>query len=319
MNKDFFHEPNQKKAIFIIVLSVIKRGRIMCYSKIKPFFLIFVVLCLCGYRIFSYFSDQENIYYYWDKILDKNSKPFHISQKEFVTKNREGYCWRDKKYYSEKKLKNKALVQFSSTLLNEIKKARNEELIKDGGDIERESAYFCKKDKVGCNLWFAPGRHTTEELKQYLLNNIPFSPRDEEELRKFNVKEIVNPDNLEMNINFFTEYALFGNSFLTSYILGSDCCSVITKQEFSKIKGYRIISAADNFSKGGKKPSEVIAEDYGIGNYYLSLNYFYYDMELLDSLENRDFKYARRFRNIKRVYFLSNCGDLLFKPYYSFN
>ena len=277
------------------------------------------MMAYVNYPIYKQYKAEKEKYRYWNELVAKNPKSSNISKEEFITKNKEGYCWRDKKYYSKKELKDKAMVQFTLTLLNEIERARNEELIKDGGEIERESEYYCKKDKVGCNLWFAPGEYTNESLKKYLVDNMPASPIKEEELIKFNVKEIIKPKDLRTYSTTSNQYALFGNSFLTNYILGSDCCSVLSKQDFSAITGYRKISGADNFSEYGDIPAGEIVENYGVGNYYLAVTFFYYDVEIIGRDKNNHTKYARRFHDVKRFYFLSNCGDLLFKPHYSFN
>ena len=290
-------------------------------SKAMKIFTGIFLTCAIGWIAYvnsPIYAEREK-YRYWNELVAKNSKPWNVSKEEFIAKNKAGYCWRDKKYYSEEELKSKAMIQFTSTLLNEIEKARNEELIKDGGEIERESEYYCKKEKTGCNLWFAPGEHTNKELKKYLVDNMPASLIGEEELIKFNVKEIVKPRDLKKYSKTSGKYALFGNSFLTNYILGSDCCSVLSKHDFSAITGYRKISAADNFSEQGNIPAGEITENYGIGNYYLAVTFFYYGVEIIGNDENHHYKYARTFNDIKRFYFLSNCGDLLFKPYYSFN
>ncbi len=278
-----------------------------------------LLVCVVGLVVYLPFYKQQEKYRYWNELIDKNSKPWSVSEEEFIAKNKAGYCWRDKTYYSAKELKDKAMVQFISTLLNEIERARNEELIKDGGEIEGGTKYYCKENKMGCSLWFAPGENKNEYLKKYLLDNIPLFSRYDEELIKFNAQEIIEPKDLKAYSSNINEYALFGNSFMSSYVLGSDCCAVIYKDEFSKIAGYREISGADNFSESGEIPVGEIIENYGVGNYYLSVSYFYYISKIIGFDENKQAQYKRHFDDIKDLYFLSNCGDLLFKPYYSFN
>ncbi|MFD1805347.1 hypothetical protein ACFSAV_02995 [Pasteurella oralis] len=276
--------------------------------KVVNFFCVLILF----YYLFWGMSWNE--YSYFNQLVSKNSKPFFISQAEFVKKNKDGYCWRDRKYYSLDELKDKAMVQLSSILLYEIYSARNEKLVKDGGEIEKESAYFCKKNKEVCSLWFVAGDYTNEKLKKYLLNHFPLSPINKEVLEAFYANEVITPEYLEDYISNGNQYALFGNSFLNNYMLGSDCCAVI-KDKPPEFKNYRLITGESNFSKRGNIPEKVDIKAYGIGIYYFYLDYFYYFVS--ESFEGGKHHYVREFNDIKDVYFLSNCGDILFKPYYS--
>lgn len=286
-----------------------------------------LVLSLLGYGTFSYFSDIANKrndektdeYRYWHELVAKNPKPEDVSQAEFILKNKEGYCWRDKTYYSEKELKERAMVHFSETLLNHIRRAKEEKLIIDGDYIEQGSADYCKKSKSGCRLWFMPTNQTNQDFQQFLTDNRNYSPLYTNYLIDHNAKEIFTPVDLIYYTRKSDKYALFHNGYSLSMILGADCCSIVKQADVKAIPKKRLISAADNFSDQGEIPTDINEiTEYGVGVYYFSADYFSYGYLKETIGQDGRIKYEPDFYNIKSFYLLSNCGEVLFKPYYSF-
>ena len=84
------------------------------------FFSMILLILLAGVVSYFYLYDKKEVdnYRYWNELVAKNPKPENVSEEEFIAKNKAGFCWRDKKYYSEKELKDKAMVHFSKTFLH---------------------------------------------------------------------------------------------------------------------------------------------------------------------------------------------------------
>lgn len=285
------------------------------------FFSVILLVLLAGVVSYFYLYDKKEVdrYRYWNELVAKNPKPENVSEKEFIAKNKAGFCWRDNKYYSEKELKDKAIVDFSKTFLHYIQLAKDEKLVRDGGDIAQESAYYCKKSDTGCRLWFIPTTKTNQDFKNILLNDYRDSPYHMEYLRGLYAREIPTSDTLADYINLYDSYAIFHNGFEEQrIILGADCCSVLREKDIRKIpKG--IIYGAENYSDESEIPPNIQdVTEYGIGVYYLSVNGFYYNIAQKDYYAEREQdRYQARFHDIRDFYFLSNCGELLFKPYYA--
>lgn len=140
-----------------------------------------------------------------------------------------------------------------------------------------------------------------------------------EYLRGLYAREIPMSDTLADYINLYDSYAIFHNGFEDQrIILGADCCSVLKEKDIRKIpKG--IIYGAENYSDESEIPPSIQdVTEYGIGVYYLSVNGFYYNIAQKDYYAEREQdRYQARFHDIRDFYFLSNCGELLFKPYYA--
>lgn len=291
-------------------------------NGMKKFYLGFFCLILFIVGIVWYYpiyKAESDPYRYWNELIAKNRKPENVSQAEFVAKNKEGYCWRDEKYYSEKELKDKAMVHFSETFLHYIKLAKEEKLVRDGGDIVGESAFYCKKSDAGCRLWFVPTDKTNQDFKNILLNDYRDSPHYIKFLQKLNSKEVPNPKTLADYMTSHDKYAIFHNGFEEQYIiLGSDCCSILKEEDIKKISK-SITYGADNYSQQSEIPADIQdVTEYGIGVYYLSVDHFSYRIAQENYYAEREQdRYRAYFDDRRRFYFLSNCGDVLFKPYYS--
>lgn len=294
------------------------------------FALVFLLLALSyliaisgfGYLFFSYFlnsgDDDKQEYHYWHELIAKNPKPENVSQAEFIVKNKEGYCWRDRTYYSEKELKERAMVHFSETLLNHIQRAKEGKLTKNNGGVERKSAQYCRENETECALWFAPTEETNKDFKQSLINNPTYSPRNIITLNNFNSKQVWNPVDLAYYISSSDSYALFHNSYPLNMIFGADCCSIATEADIKTTPKKTLVSTADNFSAQGEIPPDINdITEYGVGVYYFSADYFSYNT--IKENVNNQVKYKNTFYDMNDLYFLSNCGEILFKPFYKIN
>ncbi|WP_370386141.1 hypothetical protein ABW387_17180 [Snodgrassella alvi] len=94
-------------------------------KKIKKTKYIVIVLSMIliiagGFKIKKLYYERPP-YHFWYELLKNNSKPFYISQNEFEEKNREGYCWRDRKYYTKKELWHKAMKSLIGKIIYENK------------------------------------------------------------------------------------------------------------------------------------------------------------------------------------------------------
>ena len=282
-----------------------------------------LLVCVVGIVTYFYFpayeEQKKEKYRYWNELVAKNPKPENVSEEEFIAKNKAGYCWRDKKYYSEKELKDKVMVHFSETFLNYIKLAKEEKLVRDGGDIIQETAFYCKKFDTECRLWFVPTDKTNQDFKKILLNDYRDSPHYMNFLQKLNAREIPVSETLADYMTLYDKYALFHNGFdEQSLILGTDCCSIFKEADVRKIsKG--IIWGADNYSEESEIPTDIQdVTEYGIGVYYLSVDFFSYRIEQQNYYAEREQdRYRAKFDDMRDFYFLSNCGEVLFKPYYA--
>lgn len=295
-------------------------------NKTMRFFTGMLLVCVVGIIVYFYLSVYEQQkaekekYHYWNEMLTKNPKPKNVSQEDFIAKNKEGYCWRDEKFYSEKELKDKAMIHFIKTFLHNIKLAKEEKLVRDGGAIVQESALYCKKSDTGCRLWFVPTDKTNQDFKNILLNDYRDSPHHMNYLRGLHAREIPLSDTLAEYMALYDNYAIFHNGFEDQrMILGADCCSIVKEEDVKKIPNKGILWGADNFSEKSEIPPNIQdITEYGVGVYYLSIVHFSYNIAQKDYYAEREQdRYKVRFYDMKRFYFLSNCGDLLFKPYYT--
>ena len=109
---------------------------------------IFVLMISVGYLMYcqrKHFIQKP--YRYWYQLMDKDPKSFMVSLEEYQRKNRQGFCWRDQKYYTRDELKQKAMLSFvEDVLLTRLNFYKNGEVINEG---ERPSGDYlvklCKK------------------------------------------------------------------------------------------------------------------------------------------------------------------------------
>ena len=127
---------------------------------------MFIILMVAGGLKIRDIYYEKSPYYFWNELMRKNPKPFNVSQEEFEAKNRAGYCWRDKKYYSKEELWHKAMKSFTGRMIYENKLYWDNEVI-DAGGHPRPTAADCKRSQ-GCRVWRIPINLTNQELKNFV-------------------------------------------------------------------------------------------------------------------------------------------------------
>ena len=111
---------------------------------------MFIILMVAGGLKIRDIYYEKSPYYFWNELMRKNPKPFNVSQEEFEAKNRAGYCWRDKKYYSKEELWYKAMKSLTGRMIYENKFYWDNEVI-DAGGHPRPTAADCRRSQ-GCRV-----------------------------------------------------------------------------------------------------------------------------------------------------------------------
>ncbi|PIT23345.1 hypothetical protein BGI36_01935 [Snodgrassella communis] len=130
------------------------------YTLIIMFIILMVVVGLKIREIYY----EKSPYYFWNELIRKNPKPFNVSQKEFEAKNRAGYCWRDRKYYSKEELWYKAMKSFTGRMIYENKLYWDNEVIDAGGN-PRPTAADCRRFQ-GCRVLKIPMSLINQEISK---------------------------------------------------------------------------------------------------------------------------------------------------------
>lgn len=286
---------NQKKTKYIVIV------------------LSMILIIAGGFQIKKLYYERPP-YHFWYELLKKNSKPFYISQNEFEEKNREGYCWRDRKYYTKKELWHKAMKSLIGKIIYENKLYwENRTKNMDGKFLP---TYGQCTSSNNCRVWQVPIDLTNQKLNNYIgvqnnyldnINKLIELP----EVQTFTYES----DKNYINYNFGLEKFILihrRTSEDSIELYGSDCCTVFNKSEWhlmKKRKNYVLASKKsifDTFVEESKIPPDEDVNSLGVGNYYFGIDSFlpknktnYYPI---------DYPYE--------VFYLNNCGDILYKPYF---
>ena len=277
--------------------------------------LIFIVAglmltILLGYAF--YYKVYIKPYIYWYQLMEKDPRPLNIPIEDYQLKNKQGFCWREQKYYSKSELQQKAMLSFvEDVLLAKLKFYRTGKVL-DANDHPFGNDYVrgCKENDINCRLWLIPKKYKTEEVVGLIKLN-----------RKI-YREILSTNN-KYEINSASDFSKikFNNtensSILMSVQIGaadlypSNCCAIKTYQE--------VLSSVEenNLATGGSSnnpyeafiPPEINIQEHGVGNYFLQTTMINH---------NVDSQYDSYYYTQKPTYtyFLNNCGDVLFKPFY---
>ncbi len=118
-----------------------------------------LLVCVVGIIVYFYSSVYEQQkaekekYRYWDEVVEKNPKPENVSEEEFIAKNKAGYCWRDKKYYSAEELKHKAMVSLTERMLTVVDLFKQDKAMNTVQlEVHAETAANCKRFKNSCGV-----------------------------------------------------------------------------------------------------------------------------------------------------------------------
>ena len=270
-------------------------------------FLFIILIIAGGFGIKKLFYERSP-YRFWYDILKKNSIPFNISQKEFEKKNREGYCWRDRRYYTKKELWHKAMKSLTERMIFENSLFWNNDVL-DANGVKRWTSSDCKSQN-NCRVWRIIFNLINEEIKKHI-------EVEEGENYMAKIEELINTDKAQsyvtldqnfINDDFKLENFILIQSNSGAEIYGNNCCSILSKSEWSMIsKNYILDSTKSDigtFVEEAKIPEKININSWGVGNFYLSTNYFIAGNKKTLS------------KNWNNVFYLNNCGDVLYKPFY---
>ncbi|PIT22861.1 hypothetical protein [Snodgrassella communis] len=286
------------------------------YTLITMFIILMVVVGLKIREIYY----EKSPYYFWNELIRKNPKPFNVSQEEFEAKNRAGYCWRDRKYYSKEELWHKAMKSLTGRMIYENKVHWDNKIVNDNGEFlptEEECARW-----NGCRVIKIPMNPDKEKfLKDNIENKYDFWKGIDilikhNEAQSFIFASDTNFINDEFKFkNFILIHQLSNPSYLSVYD-GNNCCTVFNKSEWSLIRKNYILKYAGfdalAFMKESKIPIDIDINSWGLGNFYFGVTYSH-------SISVSEFvaRDKRKSPNdTRKVFLLNNCGDVLYKPYY---
>lgn len=266
--------------------------------------ILFIILIITGGFGIKKLFYERSPYHFWYDILKKNSIPFNISQEEFEKKNREGYCWRDRRYYTKKELWHKAMKSLTERMIFENSLFWNDDVL-DDNRMKSWTSGDCKRWN-SCRVWRIPLNLNNQELKKHI-------EVEEGENYMEKIEELINTDKAQSYVtldqNFINDDFKLENFILIqnnsgAEIYGNNCCSILSKSEWSIISKNYILNSTKSdigtFVEEAKIPEKININSWGVGNFYLSTNYFNAgDKETLNN-----------------VFYLNNCGDVLYKPFY---
>ena len=112
---------------------------------------MFIILMVAGGLKIRDIYYKKSPHYFWNELMRKNPKPFNVSQEEFEAKNRAGYCWRDKKYYSKEELWHKAMKSLTGRMIYENKFYWDNKVTNVDGEF-LPTAADCRRS-LGCRVF----------------------------------------------------------------------------------------------------------------------------------------------------------------------
>ncbi|MCO6517689.1 hypothetical protein [Snodgrassella sp.] len=298
--------------IFLLLCSFLILKRLIALAKVHPYCMMILTLVLIvvgGFKIWDLYY-QRPPYRFWNELMRKNSKPFNVSQEEFEAKNRAGYCWRDRKYYSKEELWHKAMKSLTGRIIYENKFYWDNKVIDAGGD-PRPTAADCNRSG-GCRVWRVPLKLTNQELQDYIGIGDGYMPKVNKLKNNENVQSYVyawdkNYVNEDFKLkDFVLVHQLENENYIELY--GSDCCRVFSESEWLLTKREKkyipVSSNMATFVEESKIPADININSWGVGNFYLGVT------SVLAGLKYKSPEKP------SEIFYLNNCGDILYKPYY---
>ena len=277
--------------------------------RITTIFLILIIgLIYVNKDFLKNLKYKNSPYRFWYELVNKNPRPNKVNFESYAVKNKEGYCWRDQKYYSKEELWYKAMKSLTGRIIYENELYWNNETLDMDGKKEFTSD-DCKNSN-SCRVWRIPINLTNQELKNFIGSGERYRNKVDY-LTKIQQSEvyIFATDQNFIEANFTSKNFILIKRTSGSIIYGTDCCTLLTKSEWSLLKdNYNLFYAQTNegtFVKEARIPANTNLNEWGVGNYYLTVNGF----NPLSFGENS-------FHEFNRVFILNNCGDVLYKPYY---
>ena len=284
-----------------------EKGKPTAAQKGK-YLLIVALLSAGGFGLYQYFAPDK--YEYWNQLIAKDPKPQGVSEAEYREKLRAGYCWRDRKFYQAEELQQKAMISFSERLLGEAAAYRADATTTVNGPAYTSGD--CRRSKTACRLWYIPQEYTNEQWDKLFLAEK--DPKDGTLLAKYSEKEIKQSSELE---NYITQDK--GRGFTlnkkspadVSVIYGSDCCKTFSQKEAEPmIKNQTYVKDFGTFPENDI-PKDIRIEDYGVGNFYLNVRKMIPGANQWDKSKEKSYQ-----SDFSEIFFMNNCGDVLWQPYY---
>lgn len=292
-----------------------KQRRILI--KIMAVFLLVTVGL--GYGFYYVFIGPPNDKYaYWKNLMAKDPKPEGVSEAEYREKNRAGYCWRDRKFYRPEELRQQAMESFVEKLLAQAEAFQANRTTNQGGRAETASA--CARSETDCRVWFLPQGYTNAQWDKLLLEME--DPISEEQLRAFGAKEIQSSADFRAYVAHqqAKPYSLNRRDYdAPNNLFGSDCCTVLPKEQvLPRVRPNELTTHLEDAEilPENRIPDKVDIRDYGVGNFYLEVRQL---MTSSDSVKAQSVKPQKKetFQiEYPYIYFMNNCGDILWQPYY---
>ncbi|WP_373777490.1 hypothetical protein [Glaesserella sp.] len=279
--------------------------------------ILFIFVAIISWGYYEYRVDLEK-YQYWYEILDKNKKPDNISYQEYIDKNREGFCWRDNTYYTKEELKEKAMVSLIEKELEIVELFNQDKAINAvQEEVLAETARYCKRKY--CGVWYSPIKFPEKEIKNILyedrvyLKEFP-SPKITE---SFHPIKIEKAEDLKKYFRQYgsEHYVVFIVKYISHELFNSDYSDVIDENEFESNdrKNNILIKRVDYLPEHiGGMPKGANYKIHGIGYRLLKTKYLEYYPS------NRENEPLSLYEN-SRTYLLSNCGDVLYSPFYVYD
>lgn len=315
----------------IAIIYILIRFSIWIPSKVKKFaianpskaivilLIILLVVIVAEVIKLRKFYEENSPYHFWNELVKKNPKPSNVTQQEFEAKNRAGYCWRDRKYYSKEELWHKAMKSLTGRMIYENKFYWDNKVIDAGGD-PMPTAGDCNRWK-GCRVFKIPKNAYKELfLEDDIKNRSDFwrginklIEHNEAQSFIFASDKNYNNDDFKSK-NFILIHKLDSPDYFRFYD-GDSCCSILNKSEWSLIrKSYTLKYTgmdAAAFMQESRIPIDININSWGVGNFYLSVTYSRLNItEFVVGVKNK------RPKNPRKIFLLNNCGDILYKPYY---
>ena len=265
---------------------------------------------------------ETNPYRFWYQVIRKNPQPSNVSLQEYAARNKAGYCWRDKKFYSKDELKQKALKSLAERMIfvNQFY-WDNKAIFGQGDDIGTE--YHCIKNKA-CKVIKFSIDLTQEESSNMLYEGIKnksweelINLADKNSLREY----VSTSDKAFINDEFDTKnFFLISKDVYGDYVslYSSEQAIILNKLEWLTLRkkyaeqhllGIELESEYEGKYNYSLPPQSIDLNSWGVGNYYLGVTNIVYGSKSVLFLPIEKL-YA------DKIYILNNCGDILYLPYY---
>lgn len=281
-------------AIFFYSMRVVYRinMHIIAWVKVDPkrtllrlmFTVILAIFIICLFIRYS--NIQTTPYDLWNEMKTKDPKPNNITQVEYEAKNRKGYCWRDKKYYSKKELWNKAMKSLTGRMFYENRYLALHEL----PEKDSNSGKMCKVARI-------PKNSDTAKLFQIRLNTPKFWEKldtliKNNQAQSWNHKSILKFAKDDFMLNNYMLIHQWNDTSSFSMYDSDNCCKVLDKSDWSLVADHYILKEGIDgervFNQEARIPVDEDINSWGIGNFYFDVTKLVYSTNDLKYNDNTE-------------------------------